>query len=145
MDKTHAVIIAVIIGVCMGLQAPINACLGKYVNVKNAALHSFMTSFSLMLLVVLFTGNIKEYVNVTKASPIYLIGGVLGIIIVFFSIKIVPVLGTASAFSIFVSIQLITGALINHFGILGIDRIPITPVKIIGILFLIIGVNLVIK
>lgn len=145
MDKFSSIIIAILIGICLALQPPINAQLGKAINSKNAALTSVLISSFSMLMIILFTGNIKEYCNITKVPPYYWIGGFLGIVVVFGSILVIPSLGTLTAFSIFVSTQLIIGALVNHFGWLGIPKSPITITKLFGIVFLILGLRLIIK
>lgn len=145
MNKFSAIIIAIFIGICLALQPPINAHLGKAINSKNAALNSVLVSSFSMLIIILFTGNIKEYCNITKVPVYYWIGGFLGIVVVFGSILVIPALGTLTAFSIFVSTQLILGALINHFGWFGVSKCPITPTKLLGIAFLILGLRFIIK
>ncbi|MCY6354282.1 DMT family transporter [Clostridium sp. ZS2-4] len=145
MNKISYIILAVFIGIFLAVQPPLNAHLGKVINAKNAALNSVLVSSTTMLIIILLTGNIKEYSNITKVPPYYWIGGLLGIIVVFGSILVIPTLGTLTSFSIFVSVQLIIGAFINHFGWLGVTPSPITLHKIIGIIFLICGLRLIMK
>jgi bacterial/archaeal transporter family-2 protein len=143
MSKTTGIIMSVIVGICLGLQPAINAELGKAITPKLAAFNSVFVSTVIISIAILFSGNFGEYHNIKNVSPLYWIGGVLGIVIVFLGIKVVPVLGTASALSIFVSVQLIVGVILNHFGILGVNKVPIEPLKFLGIIFLLIGVKLV--
>lgn len=145
MNKIHGIIWAVCVGICLAVQPPINSNLGKVINAKNAALNSVLVSSLTILIIILLTGNIKEYSNITKVPPYYWIGGLLGIIVVLGSILAISTLGTLASFSIFVSIQLMIGALINHFGWLGVTPSPITLHKMIGIIFLICGLRLIIK
>ncbi len=145
MEKIYGIIMAVIVGMCLGIQPPINAALGKAVSPKVAAFHSVLTSTTVMGIIILISGNFKEYLNIKNVNPIYWIGGVLGIAIVFLSIKVVPILGTAAAFSIFVAAQIITGAILNHLGVLGVNKSPIDLFKIIGMIFILIGVKMVVK
>lgn len=145
MNKIHGIIWAVCVGICLAVQPPINSNLGKVINAKNAALNSVLVSSLTILIIILLTGNIKEYSNITKVPPYYWIGGLLGIIVVLGSILSISTLGTLASFSIFVSMQLMIGALINHFGWLGVTPSPITLHKMIGIIFLICGLRLIIK
>lgn len=145
MEKIYGIIMAIIVGVCSGIQPPINAALGKAVSSKVAAFHSVLISTITMCIIILISGNFKQYANIKNVHPIYWIGGLLGITIVFLSIKVVAVLGTAAAFSIFVSAQIITGAVLNHFGLLGVNKISIDLFKIIGMVLILIGVKMVIR
>lgn len=145
MNKISYIILAIFIGIFLAVQPALNAHLGKAINAKNAALNSVLVSSTTMLIIILLTGNIKEYSNITKVPPYYWIGGLLGIFVVFGSILVIPTLGTLTSFSIFVSIQLIVGSLINHFGWLGVTPSPITLHKIVGIIFLICGLRFIMK
>jgi transporter family-2 protein len=69
----------------------------------------------------------------------------MGVVIVLLSLIVVPELGALSAFSIFVGVQLISGALIDHFGIFGIQKSPITLLKLFGISLLLLGMRILIK
>lgn len=145
MEKTFSILMAVIVGICLAVQPVVNATLGKAVTTKVAAFHSVLISTAIIGIIIIFSGNFNEYYNIKNVSPLYWIGGVFGIAIVFLSIKIIPVLGSASAISIFISVQLITGVIINQFGLFGVPKIPIDLIKILGIIFLIIGAKMVVR
>ena len=143
--KIYGIILAVVVGVCISLQAPINTGLGKVISPKTAALHSFMTGTIILLLLSIRDGSIRMYPNITSIHPVYWVGGFLGVGIVFFTIKVIPILGTGAAFSIFVTIQLITGMLVDHFGVLGVPRSPISSTKILGVLLMLVGVSVIVR
>lgn len=137
MNKTYGIIAAVWVGICLALQPPVNANAGKFINSKNAALNSIFVSLITMLVIILVSGNIKEYTNITKVPILYRFGGLLGVSIVFGSILAVSSLGALTSASIFVSTQLILSAAINHFGLFGINKSPLTLTKGAGITLLI--------
>lgn len=145
MEKTYGIIMAVIVGICLGTQPAINAVLGKSITPKIAAFHSVLTSTVIMLTIILVSGNFKEYANIKNVPPLYWIGGTFGIVIVFLSIKVVPILGAASALSIFVSLHVITGAVLSHFGLFGVTKSPIDFVRLFGIILILIGVKIVVR
>lgn len=145
MDKSFSVIMAIIVGICQGVQSPINAALGKVITPKVAAFNSVLVSTIIMFLIVLFSGTFKEYSNIKNISPLYWIGGVFGIAIVFLSIKVIPILGTTSAFSIFIAVQLIVGVLLNQFGLLGVAKVPMDPVRFMGVILLLVAVKMVVR
>jgi bacterial/archaeal transporter family-2 protein len=145
MSKPLSIVMAVLVGVCLGMQPILNAALGKAITPKVAAFHSVFISTIIICIVILLSGNFNEYQNIKNISPLYWVGGVLGIVIVFLSIKVVPVLGPTMALSIFVSVQLIVGALINHFGVFGVAKAPIDFIRFFGIILLLIGVKMVLR
>lgn len=145
MDKAYGIIMSIVVGICLGIQPAINAALGKVITPKLAAFHSVFVSTIVISIIIIFSGNFHEYHNIKNINPIYWMGGFVGIAIVFLGIKVIPVLGAASALSIFVSVQLIVGVLINQFGLFGVAQVPIDPIKISGILFLLIGVGMVVR
>lgn len=145
MTKLYGIMMAVVVGMCISLQAPINTGLGKVITPKAAALHSFLTGTVILLFMNIFFGDLSAYLNIAKVQPIYWIGGLLGVGIVFLTIEVIPILGTGASFSIFVAVQLITGILIDHFGVLGVPRSPVGALKMAGIILILIGVRLVVK
>lgn len=145
VNRGIAIILAIICGICAGIQPPINAGLGKVINSKNATLVSLAGSIILILFIVLTTGNIKDVTKITSVSPLYWIGGIFGVIVIFTSLTVIPVLGATATYSVIVSFQLVVGAVINQFGLFGVTRSPITLTKVLGIGFLILGVKFILS
>lgn len=145
MEKTYGILMAVLVGICLGTQPAINAVLGKAVTPKVAAFHSVLTSTVIMLTIILVSSNFRSYVNIRNVPPLYWIGGAIGIVVVFVSIKVMPILGAASALSIFVSTQVITGAILSHFGLFGVTKSPIDIFRFVGIILILVGVKIVVR
>ncbi|WP_461206267.1 DMT family transporter [Clostridium sp. DL1XJH146] len=145
MAKGIAVILAIISGICAGLQPPINAGLGKVVNTKNATLVSISVSFLIILSVVLVSGNVKDVTKAGSISPIYWIGGILGVTMVLISVEIIPILGATATYSLIVTFQLIVGAIINQFGLFGLTKSPITLTQLMGMGLLLLGMKLILN
>lgn len=143
MYSLFAILGAISVGLAVGFQAPMNAALGKLTDPRIAALFNFMLGGALILLVNLIFGNIKDLSMIKDVPWYYLLGGLLGFIVVNGSILVVPVLGTGIALSLIVSAQLLTGMLIDHFGLFGVRQIPIDWHRILGLLLLIAGVRLI--
>ncbi len=66
----------------------------------------------------------------------------MAIIITYGVIISIPELGVAVATTAIVTVQVLTAAVIDHFGLFGLDRIPFNWVKFTGIIFLAVGVRL---
>lgn len=145
MNKHYAIILAVFTGIFLAVQPTINGHLGKVATPKLAALNSIIISGTIMLIVNIIGGDILHYTDVFKTPPLYWIGGgLMGAGIVFFTVLIIPELGPSAALSIFVVSQLVTGAIIDHFGLLGVPAQPINAIKIIGFILMFAGVKLII-
>lgn len=145
MEKTLSILMAILVGICLAVQPVVNAALGKAVTAKVAAFHSVLTSAVIIGIITIISGNFNEYCNIKNVTPLYWIGGVFGIAIVFLSIKVIPELGAASAISIFISVQLIIGALINQFGLFGVQKVPIDLIKLLGMIMLVLGARMVVR
>ncbi|WP_459201812.1 DMT family transporter [Methanococcus sp. CF] len=147
MDKTWALIFAIVVGFVASLQPVVNSKLGQNIGSKNAVFVNFLIGLFLIGLIILISdpSSIKQLSKVPSLNPVYLLGGIMGVIIVLLSLIVVPELGALSAFSIFVGVQLISGALIDHFGLFGLQKSPITLIKIFGILLLLVGMRILIK
>jgi len=143
MLSIFAMLGALTVGLALGFQAPMNAGLGKLTDPRIAALLNFLVGGVLILLVNLFFGNLKDLALLRDVPWYFLLGGVLGFIVVNGSILVLPVLGTGTTLSLIVSAQLFTGMLIDHFGLFGVKQIPIDLHRIAGLLLLIAGVRLI--
>ena len=70
-------------------------------------------------------------------------GGVLGAIYVAAASILVARLGSAVLFALVISGQFVTSVVMDHFGVIGLDRQEITPGRAAGVLLLIAGVVLI--
>lgn len=120
------IIFSIISGFAMSVQGVFNTQLSKKIGLWETTLLiqgiAFITAFIVML--VFGDGNIK---NLKYANKLYLFAGILGVIITFTVIKGMSLLGPALSVAIILISQLITAALISHFGWFG------SPVTLVGI------------
>ncbi|MDI3309893.1 MAG: DMT family transporter [Thermoanaerobacterium sp.] len=134
---------AIIVGLALGVQSPMNSALGKIALPKNSAVLNNLVGLIILVLISISDGSIKHFGNLFKAPTHLLLGGVLGSIIVLGAIILIPKLGAATFASIIVSAQMIAALLIDNFGLFGVEKTPIDWYKIIGVVLLIIGVRLI--
>ena len=74
---------------------------------------------------------------------IYLTGGLLGAILVTVSLVTVRTLGAGGVVAATVTGQLVVSALLDQFGVLGLERIGVTPLRLAGFAFLLAGTAMV--
>jgi transporter family-2 protein len=146
MSRGLAVLLGAIAGLLVGMQAPVNARLGRSIGNVQAATFSFVAgTIALALIALLFYGGLGSLGNVGKAPWWALVGGLLGAVYVTVAILTVRTLGVSGLTAIVISGQLVAAVLIDRFGLFGIAKQPIGASRIIGLLLLVAGVLLVVR
>ncbi|WP_372791651.1 DMT family transporter [Paraconexibacter sp.] len=146
MDRSGAVLLTVVAGALIALQAPINSTLGRNVGTFQAALTSFALGTVVLALVVAFArGGFADIGEARGLSWYYLTGGVLGAIYVATVLVTVRELGAGGVTAATIASQLTASVLIDRFGWLGVQQQPITAARIAGVLLLCAGVALIVR
>ncbi len=146
MSRGLAILLAVAAGCFVGLQAPVNARLGRQIGALQAATVSFtIGTLALILVASLSSGGLSGIGNATRAPWWALIGGVLGAFYVTVALLTVRTLGLSGLTAIVVTGQLVVAVIIDRFGLLGISKQHIDATRILGLVLLIVGVVLVVR
>lgn len=111
--KLIPVILAILAGIFTTIEASINAQLGKYITPVVATLHSLLVGVLLMLLLSMYNSKLSMYTRIVSVKPIWLIGGIFGALIIFFSSKAIPEIGISNTLILILSGQLLTGLVID--------------------------------
>ena len=93
----------------------------------------------------LVRGGYGQIAEARTLAPQYLIGGVLGACYVSTVLVTVRTLGAGGIVAATVAGQLTMGVIIDQFGLLGLDKDPISASKAIGVLLLAVGTLLVVR
>lgn len=141
------ILLAIIIGSMMPVQAAINAELTRLVRHPYlGALISFtIGTLALGIMVILQGLPIAELKRLTSASPHLFIGGVLGALFVGSSIFLIPKVGATTMIGAFVTGQLLMSVFIDHYGLLGIPVNQVSVTRVVGIILLFVGLLLVVR
>jgi bacterial/archaeal transporter family-2 protein len=145
VDRGLAVLIMVIVGGFIALQAPINAGLGRATGNFAAAAISFAIGTVLLAAIVAFSGKAGGIGNVTQVEWYYLLGGALGAAYVFSALVLVSEIGAGPVAAATVTGQLVLSVVLDRLGVLGLDQEPITPAKVLGVILLLAGTYLVVR
>ncbi len=146
MSRGLAILLAIAAGCFVGLQAPVNARLGRQVGALQAATVSFtIGTLALILVASLSSGGLSSIGSVGRAPWWALIGGVLGAFYVTVALLTVRTLGLSGLTAIVVTGQLVIAVVVDRFGLLGIAKQQIGASRIIGLMLLIAGVVLVVR
>lgn len=133
---------AILVGAVLPLQAGLNIQLGKSVQQPIfAAFASFAVgTIALFLYLLILKFDFGAVMQVKTVSPWVWIAGVLGAFYVAGVILLAPKLGTALTFSLIVAGQMIISIIFDHYGLLGLPQKSINWQRLIGVIFLIVGV-----
>jgi bacterial/archaeal transporter family-2 protein len=146
VDRGAAVALTAVAGGLIALQAPINSTLGKAVGTFQGAFVSFAIGTAVLVVVAaLAKGGLGAVGEARHVSWYYLTGGVLGAIYVSTALVTVRSLGAGGATAATIAGQLAAAAAVDHFGLLGVERQPLTALRVAGIALLGAGVFLVVR
>lgn len=131
-------------GIIVAAQAAINSRLGRELgNPMLATLASFVVGTVCVLLYCLLARVTLPTATTLLRVPIWgWFGGLLGVFYVAAIITTIPRLGVSAVAGLTVGGQMLMAVCLDHFGLLGLERHPITPGRLIGMALLIAGVVL---
>ncbi len=146
MDRGGAVLLTAFTGGLVALQAPINSGLGKAVGTWQAAFVSFaIGTLALAIIASLASGGLGEVAGVRDVSLVYLAGGLLGAAYVTTILVTVRTLGAGGVVAATIAGQLAVSVVVDHFGLLGVTKQPITLARVVGVVLLGLGTYLVVR
>jgi len=138
------ILLALIGGIAIATQAPINARLREIVvSPVMSALISFAIG-TIALFVMHLTGfaGPASFDRILKMPWWYWIGGVLGAFFVFAALTSVSKLGAATVVSLVIVGQLMAALTIDTFGLFGMPVVPLSWQRIVGMVLLMLGAYL---
>lgn len=93
----------------------------------------------LVLLVGIERGNLA---GITRVKWYTLLGGPLSVVIIYSVAYSLGKVSTATGTTGIIVLQLLTAALIDHLGVLGAERVPFTPAKVVAIALIGVGARI---
>ncbi|MDN5302130.1 MAG: bacterial/archaeal transporter family-2 protein [Thermoanaerobacteraceae bacterium] len=134
--------VAFMAGVAMATQGSMNSALSKAIGLSEA---TFVVHFSatVVILIILILGiSHGNWGNYSQVPWYYYLGGFIGVLITYGVVVSIPKLGVAVATTAIIVGQVLTACLVDHFGFFGLEKIPFTWLKFLGLVFLSIGAKL---
>lgn len=133
------IIWAIIAGAAMSVQGVLNTRLGEKTGLLEANAFVQGTAFLLSFIVawIFGKGNITELFS---TSPVYWLGGVIGVAI---TVTVMLAMGASSpavAVSVILVSQLAVAGTIDYFGLFGTEKVPFGINKFIGLAVIIAGI-----
>ena len=145
MDRGVAVLLTAAAGGLIAAQAPINAGLGRSTGSLPAALVSFSIGTIALAVIVVLSGKAGGLSSTFDVSWYYLLGGFLGALYVTNALIAVSAIGAGGVAAATVFGQLTTSVVIDRLGLFGLDQVPLSPERLLGIALLLVGTVLVVR
>jgi bacterial/archaeal transporter family-2 protein len=146
MDKLFWIILVIVSGAVLPLQAGLNTKMGKAIDSPVwASLISFFVGVLALFAYALISKNSFQLSGIKSVSLTTWLAGVFGAFYVVSVVTAFPKLGPALTFSLVVAGQLIISLLLDHFNILVAQQHSINIYRLLGMLLIIGGVLLIRK
>ena len=141
-----ATTLAVAAGLAGSIQVALMSRLGERIGVLEAlAFSTLLTAAIAFVILLLARHSVAGFERAVHQPWWMLLGGVMGLIIVFSITYAGPRIGVAATVGILIAGQLTMGAAIDRWGLFGSDRIALHWPRILGIALLAAGAALSLK
>ena len=138
-----AIALAILGGLAGSVQVAIMGRFGGRVGVFEALAFSTAIQLALAFLVVLAVRGGLGGLHHVHRTPVWMwAGGLMGFTVVTAITFAQPRIGATAVIGILIAGQLVMGALIDRFGLFGVEQIAISPARAVGIALLGIGAAL---
>lgn len=135
MTKLLIYAAAVIAGMSLSIEAAIGGALGEHIGELESTYYIFIIGAMATFLVTLFfgKGNLKQIFTVPRWN---LTGGLLGVVYLGLLVISVTLIGVGVSVTAVIVGQIIMSILIEHFGWLGAEKIPLNANRLAAVVLL---------
>jgi len=140
---TVAVVVCLVAGLAGAVQAAVMGRFGERIGVVEALAFASLVTTAITLATLVAVrqslGGIAEGIR----SPVWMwSAGLMSAFIVFAIALGPPRIGTTTTIALVIAGNLVMAAIVDQFGLFGLERIGMTPVRIAGIVLLAVGAGL---
>ncbi len=143
MSRILALFVGGLSGLLMAVQGAMNAGAAKTIGLWEASfvVHSLGTVVSVAALLLAQKG-LGGLQHIGEAPWYFYLGGPVGVAIVYAVMVAVNRVGMVNATTAIVAAQLLTAAVVDHFGLFAAEQISFRWFKIIGVVLIAIGARI---
>lgn len=137
---------ALLVGALGGIHIPISGAMGHRIGSTLVAIFVFFgVAFSLAAIGAFIQMDRGAFAGLRSVPWWYFLAGVISVVVVGGSTFLIPRIGAVHLFVMVFTAQLIVRSIISHFGWLESPVSPITGLKVLGAVLLVIGATLVVR
>jgi transporter family-2 protein len=143
--RTIYLLSALIGGAILPVQVALNTLLRRYVGEPMQVTFVSYLAGTLASLVICFAARYPApaLASLSQTSWWMWIGGCLGTVYVWSTIFATPKIGAALALALTIAGQMIAALFLDHYGAIGLNKVPASPERIAGVVLVVLGVSLV--
>ena len=134
--------VAFLAGVAMARQGTMNSAVSKAIGLSESTFVVHLTATLVMIAILLLGLGNGNWGNYGTIPWYYYAGGLIGVAITYGVVISIAKLGAAVATTSIIVGQVLTACLLDHFGLFGLEKIPLTWMKLLGVGFLALGAKL---
>ena len=135
-------LLAILTGGLLSTQQILNAALGVRVGSLPSAWLNHFTGILFAGILILIGFHASSF-SLDGIPFFYFFGGIFGAIAIFLVNFAIPNIGAMMMTISLIAFQLFTSMILDHFGWMGGDIIPLNSSRLIGLLFILIGTGLI--
>ncbi|MDQ2983050.1 MAG: DMT family transporter [Actinomycetota bacterium] len=142
--------LAVALSVAAGLAGPVQiAVMGKLGDrvgtIEAVAFAAMLTGLITAAVLLVARQSLAGYADAARQPRWLWIGAAMSALIVFAITVSGPRIGTTATIAVVIAGNLVMGALIDRFGLFGLERIPLSWPRVIGLVLLALGAALTLR
>lgn len=132
-------------GAVLPIQVALNALLRRYVGEPMQVTFISYFAGALASLAICFVAQYPVPTTTALAQTCWWmwIGGCLGTVYVWSTIFATPKIGASLALALTIAGQMIAALFLDHYGVIGLTKVPASPERIAGVVLVVLGVSLV--
>jgi transporter family-2 protein len=141
--SAFAVVVCLVAGLAGAIQAALMGRFGERIGVVEAvAFASVVTTLTAFTAVLVVRQGVAGVVEGLRAPPWLWLAGVMSALIVFAVALAPPRIGTTTTIGLIIAGNLVMAAVVDRYGLFGLERIGLSPVRVLGIVLLGVGAAL---
>ena len=141
--RTELLLLSVCLGVVLTVHLAMNGMVGAAINNARVGNAVFWCIGAVMAIAIGLSGwQSGALSRLTQVNPILLTAGAMGASLVFGIAYLIPRVGAGPFTYALLAGQIISAMLLSHYGWLGSPKQPVTPMGIVGVVVMVIGIIL---
>jgi bacterial/archaeal transporter family-2 protein len=141
--SAFAVVVCLVAGLAGAIQAALMGRFGERIGVVEAvAFASVVTTLTAFTAVLVVRQGVAGVAEGLRAPPWLWLAGVMSALIVFAVALAPPRIGTTTTIGLIIAGNLVMAAVVDRYGLFGLERIGLSPVRVLGIVLLGVGAAL---
>jgi bacterial/archaeal transporter family-2 protein len=138
-----AVVVCLVAGLAGAVQAAVMGRFGERIGVIEAVAFASLVTTAIAVATLLVVRQGAGGIAEGARAPVWMwSAGLMSAFIVFAVALGPPRIGTATTIALIIAGNLVMAAIVDQYGLFGLDEIALTPVRVLGLVLLAVGAGL---